>query len=95
MTFAPRFSPDVKKIIMSLQQGVGSNIYEIDLTNYEKIRLTDNPDIDTAPSYSPDAKRITFESDRSGSQQIYVMDVNGKNVKRISFGKGSYSTPVW
>jgi TolB protein len=67
----------------------------MNLSNYEKRRLTNSPDIDTAPSYSPDAKRITFESDRSGSQQIYVMDANGKNVKRISFGKGSYSTPVW
>ena len=23
------------------------------------------------------------------------MDSNGKNVKRISFGKGLYGTPVW
>jgi len=26
---------------------------------------------------------------------LYVMDADGKNVKRISFGKGRYATPVW
>ncbi|MFA7639583.1 MAG: Tol-Pal system protein TolB, partial [Parvibaculum sp.] len=43
----------------------------------------------------PDGRRITFESDRGGSQQIYVMDADGSNQKRISFGQGSYATPVW
>ena len=51
--------------------------------------------IDTAPSYSPDSKFVTFNSDRSGYQQIYVMNSDGSNVKRISFGKGLYGTPVW
>ena len=38
---------------------------------------------------------ITFESDRGGSQQIYVMSARGGGAKRISFGGGRYSTPVW
>ncbi|MDD9908000.1 MAG: Tol-Pal system protein TolB, partial [Rhodospirillaceae bacterium] len=37
----------------------------------------------------------TFNSDRGGSPQIYVMDGNGGNVRRISFGRGRYGTPVW
>ncbi|MBT4489379.1 MAG: Tol-Pal system protein TolB, partial [Rhodospirillaceae bacterium] len=36
-----------------------------------------------------------FNSDRGGSQQLYVMDADGKNLKRISFAKGRYATPVW
>ena len=36
-----------------------------------------------------------FESDRAGTQQIYVMNADGSNQRRISFGKGRYSTPVW
>ena len=92
ITFAPRFSPDGKKIIMSLQEGVGSNLFEMDLSNFDRKRLTN---INTAPSYSPDSSNIVFESDKSGTQQLYVMDANGNNVRRISFGTGSYSTPVW
>ncbi|MEC7090648.1 MAG: Tol-Pal system protein TolB, partial [Pseudomonadota bacterium] len=81
--------------IMSLQEGVGSNLFEMDLSNFDRKRLTNTSDINTAPSYSPDSSNIVFESDKSGTQQLYVMDANGNNVRRISFGTGSYSTPVW
>ncbi len=95
MTFAPRFSPDGKKIIMSFAKDGNSDIYTMDLENRVVDRITNHPSIDTSPSYSPDGKYISFNSDRSGYQQIYVMESNGKNVKRISFGKGLYGTPVW
>ena len=36
-----------------------------------------------------------FESDRGGTQQIYVMPAGGGAARRISFGEGRYSTPVW
>ena len=95
MTFAPRFSPDGKKIIMSFAKDGNSDIYTMDLDSRVVDRITNHPSIDTSPSYSPDGKFISFNSDRSGYQQIYVMESSGKNVKRISFGKGLYGTPVW
>ena len=36
-----------------------------------------------------------FESDREGRQQLYVMSSGGAGLRRISYGEGSYSTPVW
>ena len=69
MTFAPRFSPDGKKIIMSFAMDGNSDIYTMDLE--------------------------TRVVDRSRYQQIYIMKSDGSNVKRISFGKGLYGTPVW
>ena len=36
-----------------------------------------------------------FTSDRGGQPQIYVMGADGSGQTRISFGGGSYSTPVW
>ncbi|MDX2258033.1 MAG: Tol-Pal system beta propeller repeat protein TolB [Hyphomicrobiaceae bacterium] len=96
MTFAPRFSPDGNRIIMSLQEGGGSSIYEMDLGSRQTRRLTNVPDaIDTGPSYAPDGGRVVFESDREGTQQLYVMNADGSNAQRISFGNGRYSTPVW
>jgi TolB protein len=95
MTFAPRFSPDGKKIIMSFAMDGNSDIYTMNLENRVEKRITNHPSIDTSPSYSPDGKYICFNSDRSGYQQIYVMKSDGTNVKRISFGKGLYGTPVW
>ena len=67
----------------------------MDLSNFDRKRLTNTSDINTAPSYSPDSSNVVFESDKSGTQQLYVMDADGNNVRRISFGTGSYSTPVW
>jgi TolB protein len=96
MTFAPRFSPDGRKVIFSLiEEGGDSNIFTMDLRTRRVQRLTNNPSINTAPSYSPDSARITFESDRGGAQQIYVMSAGGGNPQRISFGSGRYGTPVW
>jgi TolB protein len=95
MTFAPRFSPDGVRVIMSLQQGPSSNLFVMDLRSKSTMRLTDTPAIDTAPCYSPDGSRICFESDRGGRPQIYVMSAGGGPAQRISFGDGSYSTPVW
>jgi len=96
MSFAPRFSPDGQKVIMSLLRDDGnSNLFAMDLRSRNTTRLTSSNAIDTSPSYSPDGSRIVFTSDRGGSTQIYVMNADGSDPHRISFGPGRYSTPVW
>jgi TolB protein len=95
MTFAPRFSPDGQRVVLSLEQGGNANIYVMDLRSRRTTRLTNTPSIDTSPSFSPDGRQIVFESDRGGSQQLYVMNADGSNPQRISFGQGAYATPVW
>lgn len=95
MTFAPRFSFDGKKLIMSLAKSGLTDIFEMDLSTQSVTQLTKSPSIDTSPSYSPDGSQIVFNSDRSGTQQLYVMKADGRGVKRISFGEGRYATPVW
>jgi TolB protein len=95
MTFAPRFSPDGQRIVMSLEREGNANLFAMDLRSRRTLQLTNTDAIDTGPCYSPDGRQIVFESDRDGSQQIYVMDEDGKNQRRISRGEGAYSTPVW
>ena len=46
-------------------------------------------------AYYLDAQPRDFELVESPSQQLYVMDSDGEKVKRISFSKGRYATPVW
>src|SRR5437016_4038620 len=58
-------------------------------------RVTDTAPIDSGPGSSPDGSRICFESERGGRQQIYLMEAGGGAAQRVSFGDGSYSTPVW
>ena len=92
MTFAPRFSPDGQRVVMSLAaRRRNANIYAMDL------RLAaDRPGSPTTPPSTParpirpTASQIVFESDRGGSQQLYVMNADGSNPQRITFGEGSY-----
>lgn len=96
MSFAPRFAPDGNYAIMSVAKDGTTNIIELDLQRRTTRKLTSGRGIiNTSPSYSPDGGRIVFNSDRGGSLQLYVMNRNGGELKRISFGKGSYTTPVW
>ncbi|HWV80611.1 MAG TPA: Tol-Pal system beta propeller repeat protein TolB [Hyphomicrobiaceae bacterium] len=95
MTFAPRFSPDGQRIIMSLQQEGDSSILEMDLRSRQVRRLTQGRAIDTSPCYAPDGRQIVFESDRDGHQALYVMEADGSAPRRVSLGEGRYSTPVW
>jgi TolB protein len=96
MTFAPRFSPDGQKVVMSLGAPDGrSSIYEMDLRTRRPRQLTQSSGIDTSPSYAPDGNQIVFESDRDGRQRLYVMNADGSGAHPISMGDGSYSTPVW
>ncbi len=95
MTFAPRFSPDGNKVIMSLATNGHTDIWTMDLHTRKPVQVTQSPAIDTSPCYSPDATQIAFNSDRGGSQQLYTMNADGSNIQRISFGTGKYGTPVW
>ena len=95
MTFAPRFSPDGNRVVLSRAENGVSTLFALDLRTRRPVRLTDSQAIDTSPCFSPDGSKIVFNSDRGGSQQLYVMNSDGSNVKRISFGSGKYGTPVW
>lgn len=95
ITYAPRFSPDGKQVIMSQALNGKSSIYTLDLSTGTKKQLTDSLGIDTSPCYAPDGRFIVFNSDRGGKKQLYVMDADGSNIRRISYGGGSYATPVW
>ncbi|WP_336486382.1 Tol-Pal system beta propeller repeat protein TolB [Methylobacterium nigriterrae] len=95
MSASPRFSPDGRRLVLSVQQGGNADIVTMDLASKAQRPITQGMAIDTSPTYAPDGSQIVFESDRGGSQQIYVMGADGSNPHRISFGEGSASQPAW
>src|SRR5690606_6716176 len=96
MTFAPRFSPDGQQVIMSrLREDANSNIFTMDLRSRATSQRTDSAATDTSPSHSSGGSQVVCTSDRGGRAEIYVMGADGSGQRRISFGDGSYSTPVW
>ncbi|MCL2758100.1 MAG: Tol-Pal system beta propeller repeat protein TolB [Alphaproteobacteria bacterium] len=96
MTFAPRFSPDGKRVALSMaSRGGATNIYEYDLETRTLRQLTSGNTINTSPSYSPCGRKMAFNSTRSGAQQIHILDLETMVETRISFGSGRYATPAW
>lgn len=95
MTFAPRFSPEGDEIIMSFEKNGKSAIYRMNLQEKILIQITPHKSIDTSPCFSHDKKHIVFTSNRDGKEHLYIMDYSGKNVRRLSYGDGKYSQPVW
>ena len=88
---APSFSPDGRKLVITLG-GVDGNldIYILDLATKQKKRLTTHRAIDTEGSWSPDGRYIYFTSDRAGGPQIYRISTNCGTPERITF-EGSYN----
>jgi TolB protein len=88
---APSFSPDGKKLVVTLG-GVDGNldIYVLDINTRGTTRLTTNRSIDTEGTWSPDGRYIYFTSDRSGGPQIYRVSAAGGTPERVTY-EGSYN----
>jgi len=88
---APSFSPDGRKLVVTLG-GVDGNldIYVLDINSRQTTRLTTHRAIDTEGTWSPDGDYIYFTSDRSGGPQIYRVGANGGTPERVTF-EGSYN----
>ncbi len=88
---APAFSPDGRKLVVTLG-GVDGNldIHVLDVTSRQTRRLTTHRAIDTEGTWSPDGRYIYFTSDRSGGPQVYRVSANGGTPERVTF-EGSYN----
>lgn len=89
---APAFSPDGRKLVLTLGGADGNlDIHILDINSRELTRLTTNRAIDTEGSWSPDGDEIYFTSDRSGGPQIYRVSADGRGTpERVTF-EGSYN----
>jgi TolB protein len=89
---APAFSPDGKKLALTLSTRDGNlDIYVLDLASSALTRITDDPGIDTEPQWSRDGKSLYFTSDRAGGPQIYKIGLQpGDHPRRLTF-QGNYN----
>jgi Tol biopolymer transport system component len=68
------YRDDDRATELYLMDGDGSNV----------VRLTRDPDSDSAPGLSADGSKVVFSSTRMGDEHLYVMDADGSGVTQLT-----------
>ena len=96
MTFAPRFSPDGNRLVLSRSENGASNIYSLDLRSKQVTpadqRQRDRHDAVLFAGRQQD--RVQFRPRRLAAA-LRDGRRTAARLERISFGSGKYGTPVW
>lgn len=105
----PRFSPDGKKIVFSLEDTTGipdhpkspygsspSDIASIDLSTKKLQKITSTIWNEKHPCYSSDGKHFIYVSDRNGIDNIYIQSLDSSaQSKPLTDFIGGCSNPDW
>ena len=87
---APVWSPDGKRLALTLSKGSNPDIYVLDLSTQRLTQVTRNGAIDTEPTWDPSGEVLVFTSDRSGGPQLYEKPISGGKARRLTFD-GTYN----
>lgn len=102
----PAWSPDGRFIAFAAdrREGRGTVLWLVDTDTGSLARLTTGRangfHRDRHPSFTPDGKRIVFASNRhtanpdhADDEELYVIGIDGRNLIRLSEGKGASTDP--
>lgn len=97
---APRFNPQGTEIAFSSWVDNRFDIYRIDSSGKNLVRLTKNMGSNEEAWFSPDGEFIVFSSQKvinskSAIQDLYIMNREGVIIKNITNGYGKSYTPRW
>lgn len=84
-----------ERILFSSDRDRDFEIYSIDLSGNNLLKLTDNDTDDSFPTLSPDASQILFVAFRDLNPEIYVMNHDGTNPTRLTNTPTEENFPVW
>ena len=92
--FAPRFSPDGKRLAFSMNNGKGADIWVKDLDRDTPSRLSFLPGVNNRPVWTPDGKNIVFQSTNPAAPGLYGIRSDGSGeAKRLTEGKPLLENP--
>ncbi len=91
---SPRYSPDGKRIVVSVRQNDGcKDIWLLDSNGNKIEALMHDRAIDGGAVWSSDGSRIYFSSDRSGIFNLYEYDLASQKMAQLSNVLGGAFTP--
>lgn len=82
-------------VAFTLRRNGNADIYAINQTTREVVRLTGDPAEDRDPAWSPDGQMLAFASRRGGNWDIYLLDLEGGALIRLTRGPGFEAGPTW
>ena len=106
----PQFSPDGKKIafrrtldepgfLWDLTLGMrNSEVFVMNADGSNPVDVSKSASYDGWPAWSPDGTAIVFSSNRAGPAnigQLYAVDPDGRNLRKLTDGPGSFVQPSW
>ena len=75
--FAPRISPDGRRIAVGIEKDGSTDVWIYDLTRGTMTRLTTAPGADAVPVWTADGRRVAFQSNRDGRKNLYWKPADG------------------
>jgi|CXWL01.1.fsa_nt_gi TolB protein len=90
---APVFSPDGRRLALTLSRSGNPEIYTLDLATNSLTQLTKHFSIDTEAAWMPGGNSLLFTSDRAGKPQIYSLSASGGTPERVT-SVGEYNSRV-
>jgi Tol biopolymer transport system component len=92
---SPRFSPDGKRIVVSVRQGDGyKDIWLLDSNGNKVASLTHDRAIDGGAVWSSDGSKIYFSSDRTGIFNLFEYDLGSRKITQLSNVLGGAFSPA-
>jgi TolB protein len=99
IALTPRWSPDATRIAFTCYvpfRGVTSA--QICVYSTASNRLIGFPRFrgtNSSPAWSPDGQQLAFMSSINGDPAIYLANADGTHLRRVTFGAGVATSPVW
>ncbi len=73
----PSYSPNGEWILYETETAGNRDIWMLPIGDGDPVRLTTDPEFDSAPCWSADGSNVYFESERSGQKKIWVISALG------------------
>lgn len=85
----PAWSPDGRyAVFMSDGRDANMEIYRVDSSTGQVVRLTGSPALDVLPAVSPDGQWVAFISNRDGAWKLYAVPLAGGEAQLVAALKG-------
>jgi TolB protein len=82
-------------IAFTMRRNGNTDIYALNQTDRELLRLTHDPAEDRDPAWSPDGKFIAFSSNRAHNWDIYLLDLLSGTLIRLTHHVAFDANPSW